>query len=243
MRKLISSILVLLFSYGAFCQNEEFASDRPGLSDAPDLIQKKTFQLETGFDISRYNRYGLYQLSTNTLRYAINKRLEARMDFGIQYDPEQRIYGASAPALGIKTLLWNQKKALPKTALVLEWFPPPFGSPQGATGAGAELCLNHDLKNDDNIYYNAGLIWQDLNQAPIINGLIGYNHEFNKVWQGFIEFYYYDTRNKPFNMVTDIGITAQVNNRLQVDFAFGLDLKKPKGNLYFDGGISYNFLR
>ncbi|MFZ6023843.1 MAG: hypothetical protein ACOYVG_05230 [Bacteroidota bacterium] len=198
--RLIITTLFLIPYIAAYCQNEEFTADRPGLSDAPDLISKRTFQLESGFDISKYNRYGVYQLSTNTLRYALNNRFEARLDFGIQYDPEQKVYGASAPALGLKTLLQNQKNILPKTALIVEWFPPSFSNPQAATGLGTELCLNHDLKNDDNIYYNAGLLWQDLKQVPIVNGLIGYNHEFTKVWQGFIELYYYDTRSKPFNL-------------------------------------------
>jgi len=61
--------LALSLSVALFAQNEDFASDRPGLSDSPDLIRKNSWQIATGFDISKYNHYGLYQLSASTLKF------------------------------------------------------------------------------------------------------------------------------------------------------------------------------
>ena len=38
-------LLLLFLSFASFAQDENFASDRPGLSDAPYLIAKNTWQI------------------------------------------------------------------------------------------------------------------------------------------------------------------------------------------------------
>ena len=124
-------LLVLFFVFVKInAQNEDFASDRPGLSDSPDLIAVKSWQISTGFDISKYNHYGVIQPSTNTLKYGISKRFEARMDFNLQYDDILKVFGTSSPSFGLKTLLINQGKAIPKIAFIIEYYPPPFASIQ-----------------------------------------------------------------------------------------------------------------
>jgi hypothetical protein len=235
------AILCLLGSSIVLAQNEDFASDRPGLSDSPDLIEKNSWQIASGFDISKYNHYGIYQLSNNTLKYGINKLFEARLDFAFQYDPEQKLYGITSPALGIKSLLFRQNKWLPKTAFIFEYYPPPFSSTQQPSGMATEICLSYNYKNGNDIYYNIGTNWIDINAVPTLNSLIGFSYEFSEKTSTFIELYLYKTSKKPLNYVSDIGITYQLNDKFQIDFSAGLDLIKPKGNLYFEGGITYNF--
>lgn len=108
-------VLIIMFSsiLKAFAQDTDFASDRPGLSDDPALIKKNTWQIATGFDVSNYNHYQVWLPSTSTLKYAISNRLEARMDFGLQYDNIQKIFGAVAPSFGLKTKISDQKKRNP----------------------------------------------------------------------------------------------------------------------------------
>lgn len=226
----------------SFAQDGNFASDRPGLSDAPDLINKRTCQLATGFDISDYNHYGVYQLSTNTLKYGICNRLEARLDFAFQYDHNQKKFGVTSPSLGLKVLLFNQKKVLPKAAFIVEYYPPAFTGIQPTHGLAAELCFNNNIKKRNALYYNAGVNWQDVTtKIPTVNALLGYQRSFTDKFNAFIEFYFFKKPTIQMNYVVDLGITYQFTKKLQADFAFGLDLVHPNGNLYFDGGITYNF--
>lgn len=239
-------LLIILFfccicSADIFAQAETFASDRPGLSDSPDLIDKNTWQIATGFDISKYNHYGLYQLSQNTLKYGIDKRFEARLDFGLQYDPESKIYGASGPSIGLKTLLFSQNKFIPKTSFIVEYYAPPFSSTQQGSGLGAEFCFSHTFKSGSSLYYNVGANWLDLRNEPTVNSLVGFSYQANKKLNIFIELYLYKSAQSKLNYVSDIGSTYQLNKRLQIDFSVGLDIKKPKGDYYYSGGITYNF--
>ncbi len=231
----------LLHAFNLFAQDENFASDRPGLSDAPDLINKKSWQIATGFDISKYNHYGIYQLSENTLKYGISKRFEARLDFGLQYDPKKKIYGASGPSLGMKTLLFRQNKFIPKTAFIIEYYPPPFSTAQQSSGLAMEFCFSHNLKSGSSIYYNIGANWQDISGKPTTNSLIGFSYAVNGKLNSFIELYLYKAPQVQLNYVSDIGITYQLNKHLQLDFSTGFDIVKPKGNYYLSCGISYNF--
>ena len=235
-------LFLLIFTNATlFAQNEDFASDRPGLSDSPDLIDKNSWQISTGFDISNYNHYQLYQISTNTLKYGISDRFEARMDFGIQYDPEQKIYGTSGPSFGLKYLMLKQNKLIPKTAIIVEYYTPPFASSQQASGLATELVFSHEFKNGNSLYHNVGIDWVDVKGKPTLNNLSGFSYEVNETISLFIEVYMYHTPGLKTNYVSDLGITYQLNKKLQLDFAFGSDLVVPKGNLYFDGGVSYNF--
>ena len=230
-----------LFSITVYAQTESFASDRPGLSDAPDLITKKSWQIATGFDISKYNHSGNYQLSENTLKYGISKYFEARLDFGLQYNPSTKIYGASGPSVGMKALLFNQHKAIPKTAFIIEYYPPPFSATQQSSGLATEFCFSHTFKNGNSLYYNAGANWQDISQKATLNSLIGFSYAANAKLNSFIEFYLYKAPLMQMNYVSDIGITYQLTKKLQLDFSAGLNIVQPQGNFYYSGGISYNF--
>jgi hypothetical protein len=232
---------MLVVCMQAHGQNENFASDRPGLSDAPDLIKRGSWQIESGVDLSDYNHYQVWQLSTNTLRYAISKRLEARMDFGIQYDRQQKVYGAASPGFGLKTLVTDQLKWLPKTAFIIEFYPPSFSSAQQPAGLAMELCFSHNLNSGNAVYYNVGYSWISLQATGTFNALLGYTYAVTKQLNVFAETYVYKRENIRLNIVSDIGATFQLNRKLQFDLAFGLDLVRPRGNQYIDGGISYNF--
>lgn len=232
-------ITAILYTAVVFAQDENFTSDRPGLSDAPDLITKKTWQLATGSDISTYNHYGIYQLSQNTLKFGISNYFEARMDLSLQYDPEMKTYSVQLPSVGLKTLLLKQHKAVPKTALIAEYYPPPLSGSQGS-GFAMELCFSNGFKNGNSLYYNIGANWQQLSQPPSFNFLLGYSYSWNKKFSTFMELYLYDGSLQTVNYVADIGITYQINKRLQIDLAAGRDLVHPKGNYYLDGGLSFN---
>ncbi len=233
--------LGILLTHVLFSQDKKFASDRPGISDAPDLIDKNGWQIATGFDISKYNHYGIYQLSQSTLKYGISSRFEARLDIALQYDHIKNIYGAVPPSIGLKTLLFNQKKLIPKTALIVEYYPAAFGTVQKSSGLGIELCLSNDFKNGSSFYYNFGSNWIDIKAGATLNLLVGFSYAVSKKTALFVELYLYQNPGADINYVTDIGITQLLNKRLQLDFACGLDLVHPDGNYYFDGGITYNF--
>ncbi|TDO20261.1 transporter [Pedobacter duraquae] len=241
MQKIIILYLTLCLPAALFAQDENYASDRPGLTDAPDLIGKKTWQIASGADISRYNHYGVYQLSTNTLKYGLSKRFEARLDLGLQYDPEAHHYSVSGPSVGMKTLITGQHKIIPKTAFILEYYPPGFASGTTASGLGMEFCFSHTLKNGNSFYYNLGSNWLDLSQKATLNALAGYSLNLNSLWNVFAEIYVYKAPSIRLNYVSDLGVTFQVTKLLQFDFAAGLDIVHPAGNSYFDGGITLNF--
>ena len=59
--------------------------------------------------------------------------------------------------------------------------------------------------------------------------------------KSFVELYLYKKPGVVLNYVSDIGFTYQLNKKTQMDLSGGIDLVKPKGNFYFEGGLSYNF--
>jgi hypothetical protein len=71
--------------------------------------------------------------------------------------------------------------------------------------------------------------------------LFGYNHDFSNDWELFGELYYYSSKAKPNNFVSDLGVTWQMTKFLQWDFSFGMDIIKPKGNFYSEFGLAYSF--
>lgn len=234
--------VAMLLSAGRLAaQNEPFASDRPGLSDSPDLIHKKNWQLSTGFDISKYNHYGIYQFSQNTLKYGVGQRLEARMDFSLQYDQREKKISAPPPSIGMKALLLKQRRFLPKVALIAEYYPPGWREGWPLSGAAVELCFSHGFKNNNSVYYNAGLDWTGLHEQPVFNSLVGFSYAVSPRLAAFTEIYTYKQPVVKLSWVTDIGATYLLTTRLQADFACGLNLTRPDGDYYFDGGITYNF--
>ncbi len=239
--KFIFFLFLLIWSVQGFAQNENFASDRPGLSDAPDLIGKNQWQIASGFDLSQYNHYQLWQLSTNTLKFRISKHLEARMDFGIQYDRDKHIYGTVGPSFGIKGLLLPAKGIIPKTAVIVEFYPPPFSSQQQAAGVALELCFANNW-GSNSFYYNFGYDRIDFSSKGTSSILLGYQYQFNTKFAAFTEFYgFFPSQSSTNNYVTDVGITYQLNKKLQLDLTAGRDLSRPSGNSFSQGGITYNF--
>lgn len=233
-------LFLLLFCLCSSAQDEKFASDRPGLSDAPDLIARGKWQIATGFDWSQYNHYRVWQLSTNTLKYGISRRLEARMDFGMQYDKTKKIFGTVGPSLGIKGLLLKGRKIIPKAVVIIEYYPPPFSEKQYASGMAAEFCFANNWGHNS-IYYNAGYDWIDITMKGISNFLLGYQRQFNRTFAAFTEFYIFNPPRSATNYVADLGMTCQFSKKLQLDLTIGLDLSRPKGNSFSQGGFTYNF--
>lgn len=233
--------LILVWVVDCRAQEDVFAADRPGLSDAPDLIKPGGWQIASGFDISRYSHTGNYQLSENTLKYGLSKYFEARLDFGLQYDPAKRIYGSSGPSLGIKALLCNQHGAIPKTAFIAEYYPPAFSSLQASSGLATEFCFSHTFTSGNSLYYNAGANWQDITKKASLNSLIGYSYSVNGKINCFAEFYLFKSPERPTNYVSDFGCTYLVSKKLLLDISSGINLTHPKGNFYYSGGITYNF--
>ena len=132
-------------------------------------------------------------------------------------------------------------KFIPKTAFIIEYYPPPFSITQQSSGLATEFCFSHNFKSGSSIYYNIGANWQAISGNPTLNSLIGFSYAVNRKLNSFIELYLYKTPQVQLNYVSDIGITYQLNKKLQLDFSAGLDIVQPQGNYNLSGGISYNF--
>lgn len=244
------NVLLLCFSC-ADAQVEKIDTDRPDQTESAVLVPKKWMQLE--FGISRQeNKPGEYEFQHPTLlsKYGISKRVELRMITTLTTNSfyngpsKQKESGLEPVELGAKIALWEEKKWMPKTSLIVHVAIPKLASTDFRSDKPApdfRFTMQNSITDNIALGYNLGAEWDGHgNKATWIYTFApGFN--IGKKWYGYIEaFGFISKQNEPENSI-DGGIAWYVTPDLKLDLSSGFGISQAAPDWYVAFGWSVRF--
>jgi hypothetical protein len=253
MKKLLFTLSLLGGSLCAQAQSEyKINTDRPSQSFSAYAVPKGILTLESGYTLDRIGadnyRSRFQSLPDLSLRYGLTERLELRlgMSYGMTkvWRPQtgsQLINekGMLPLVLGTKISLWEgegmkpQVSFLGQLAFPLErsfWIPSP----------SFRLLFQHDTEKAGSLFYNVGADFNGGGLTWAIN--LGWEYAFTPEFSAYFELAngitpYTDFLNDEikyrYNALPNIGFKYAIQNRYQLDLAFGLRSVRANSNLKF----------
>lgn len=251
---LFLSLLFGLILIPTFAQNQDaapdFITDRPDQTESPYSIPVNFFQVETGFQYTKYNLgYGFklreYTYNTTLLRYGLLRKLELRLGLDLMDQQINSIPDEMDPKLGFSPLLFGLKYELtkergwrPKIAVLAQGYFPFIGGEQyGATEIGAELriAFAHTLSEKSNLSYNLGI---EKNDGPDVsyNYTLAYGYNIIDHFTAYAELYgfFQDDGLHYWNA----GLTYSLASNIQLDTYAGTGIQNNQ-DLLLGIGISF----
>lgn len=229
-----------------FCAVNSFAegqivTDRPSQSNGPSVVDRGTFQMESGINYTEVNGFshGVWTLPKNLFRIGLGKGIELRTANGLQVRATS--FGTLVEffpfELGLKFQLLNREETKTKIGLVVHGFTT-AGINQGNSGrrgGNATLAVQHRLNEKHALLYN--LKYSLSSVGDIQNGYLV--HEgfaslvysvslgeriglFAECYGGVIDFTLLTSQSYHCNV--DLGFTASLRPNLQLDYSFGFGI-------------------
>ncbi len=216
--------------------------DLPDQSDGTHMVEKKYFQLETGFQFSKLDNVTKGFDNVTMIRYGITKKFEVRLLN--QYSSVQNstiISGIQPLTISFKNQLFKQKGLLPKITLV-SYFRLPFtispAFPADHFGYTFTLALRHEVLSNLKIYSNFGVTHDQQTTNVSYLSTFELNYNFTKSLSAFIEYYgNYAMHISPSNGM-DIGVIYALKNNIAIHLAFGSPTLSLRVNKFISSGIS-----
>jgi|WetSurMetagenome_2_1015567.scaffolds.fasta_scaffold199048_2 hypothetical protein len=245
--------LFLSFSNIYSQQIEDIFPDRPDQTESPDILYRNFFQFEMGVNYEKNNsdpdvKFTNYSIPEMLIRYGLHKNAELRL--AVNYAREEissenfsdKNSGLKPLVLGIKFKLFDEKKLIPKTAILLNLDLPGTGneiyrvkhiSPE------LKILLSNDITDKIDLGYNVGISWdnEEKTNTESYTVSLGVN-PFNK-FSFFIESYGYFTKSVSPDFRMDYGIAYTFLKNLQADISSGLGLTKISPDYFIDFGFSF----
>jgi hypothetical protein len=267
--KISLAILVLLIG-NSFSQDtieypsvrEQIVADRPGQTDAPQLISKGFIQIETGFQ----KEFGKVKIekqqirnttcSTLMLKYGISKYFELRLVSEYATDKIKLInsdnsvdtvveyFGLSPVSFGFKMALRDENKMLPEISVLTNLKLPYLGSDNYKTEYAIPQCIflfSHTLNKRFNLSYNMGAEWPDesVRTTGIYAASLGMNLSDNLAV--FFEQYGFLKKHTVPDCRLDGGLTYIIKNNMQLDCSGGIGLTEESPKYFISAGLSVRF--
>ena len=215
-------------------------TDRPDQSDGTYTLQKKTYQLETGFVFGK--NIDTYFLHSTMLRYGITSSTEIRLLF--DYGTVGTETGIFAPGISVKQHLLPQKRWLPEITAVGYIRFPYLATDNYKTDSPAATFLfafQNTISDKFSIGYNLGatLDGDHAYKNWIVTTSVGYSPA-EKV-SFFLEYFSsFENVLKPSNNL-DAGVLWLVKDNFQIDLALGTTIAQEQKNRFVTTGLSYRF--
>lgn len=243
-------VLLLTCTYVVQAQKDPLVTDRPDQTEAPIVVGKGVFQVETGAVLSKMdvfvNSHDDYlrtrEFATTLLRYGISDRIELRFISGYTIidhssDPIS-ISGFQPLALGTKVSLARESGIWPEVAfighLTLPWIGDDFFVPE-KVAPDFRFSFAHTLSDRFALGYNAGMEWDgDGGDANFIYTISLGAGLFGPV-SGFVELFG-ESEGQLVKM--DYGLTVLVSPDIQFDISHGFDLGGVYKERFLSAGVS-----
>ncbi len=256
---LIFVLSQIVITLDVIAQNDSIAplsTDRPTFSIAPNVVPKRTFQIETGFLFEKESTDlddidNLY-LGMTLLRYGLFQNFEIRLggtyrQMDIQpkdESPDSTISGLGAVRVGLKFNITEEKGIIPNLGFVADMtlrhigkdgFHPTYSYSTARFVAANTLSKNFLLG------YNLGFAYNGENADGffIWSVVLSYTM-FNRV-SLFVEPYgAFDHNNLP-HYDFDAGIVWQIRHNMQIDISAGTSFST--SNSFVNAGFSWRLPR
>ena len=244
-------IIVLLSSSCLNAQVEKIDTDRPDQTESSVTVPKNYFQAEFGFN--KENLFGQdYDLihPTTLLKYGFTKfefRLEATCKSSYEYlIPDAKwTTGFDPVEIGFKAALWEEKKLLPKTSLIVGLGIPALASRPfrpDHLAPSFRFTMQNSITDNIAIGYNLGAEWDGYTSTPtwIYTFAPGFN--LGEKWYAYVEAFGFIRKNETPQHNLDAGIAYYISNDVKIDISGGIGISEaaPKNYVAIGGSVRFN---
>lgn len=246
---IVSGMLIL--SINSLTAQEKIITDRPDATEAAIITPLHYFQMEFGFGKEDYGdkNYDIIH-PTYLLKYGLAKNFELRLENTLITN-HQRLTPKSVNAtgftpleIGFRTALFNQKKFIPTTALIVHTAIPAFASCEFKAehiAPAIVLSMEHEITKTYEIGYNLGAEWDGFSTQPYWTYTFSNEFELSEKWETYIELYGSIKRNEHPENNIDGGFGYYVNNNIKLDAYAGFGISKSASDYIVGAGISFRF--
>jgi len=244
MLKLTSLFLLLIFANIAHSQTPKvISSDRPGLSDGPDVVGTAVFQLQSGIDFQDNGASGSDTVvNSNVLRYGLSEKVELRANFSLLSveSPGSDQQGIDDVAVGGRVNLIDQTDGwVPALGLQTLLLLPIEGT---FTKSDARplvlLSANFQAHDSGVITTNAGFSYDGISPKVQYNYTLTYTYSLNPKWAVFIEEYGNIVNDNHLSHV-DTGLAYTFNKNTIFDLGIGTDINSYVDQTFVSLGVSW----
>ena len=241
---------LLLISASAFSQ-ERIATDRPDQTETAVLVPPHYFQVEFGFGKENADKenYNLIH-PTALFKYGLSKRFELRLEtnYVSAYEhliPQSKTTTGFEPVrIGFRTALWEEKKLIPKTSLLVH-----FGLPVLATKSFKAthiapsflLAMQNSLTEHIALSYNVGAEWDGFSSTPYWLYSLSSGYELGKNCEAFFEIFGVTQKNELAQNSIDAGFGFYISNDVKLDASAGIGISNAAADYFFGIGFSFRF--
>ncbi len=247
MKKIYSLIIFILGLNVAYAQDEEIETDRPGESQSASIVKQHSMQIEQGFQVQKDTGVSITE-SNSLFRYGISKNIELRLEADIMHSPSTKSSPSATELqpveIGTKVELCDQKKWLPKTALLVQ-----VGLPFLASSSfknfnlipKLRLSFENDLSKIISWNYNAGAEWDGETSDPEYIYTFSNVIDFSKKVSGFVEVFGSAKDHELPQQNIDAGLLLLINKNLKIDISSGAGISKSAPDWAIGIGASLRF--
>lgn len=248
MKFTLTILLTVICFLPAFAQSS-IETDRPDQSETPVIVPKKYFQAELGFEKenSGDRNYRLLH-PTALLKYGISNRAELRLEINpiteyVHLIPNPvKTTGIEPVVIGSKISLFEEKKARPKTSLILHMGLPFLATKNLRTPhlqPSFRLAMQNSITNKIALGYNVGAEWDGTNPAPSWLYTFAPGFTLSQKWYAYIEAFGFIQKAELPQHNLDMGFAYSINNNMKVDLSGGIGLSKTSFKNYVALGFSF----
>lgn len=225
------------------------ATDRPDQTETPDVLPFKYFQMETGFNIESEDKELIFVHPTILWKVGIFKSTELRLitDVSSIKDSTGKYKTGLEPIeIGFKTAICEERKARPKISFIAHMAVPYLSTKNQRTKYFApnfRFTLEHTLKKNISLGYNAGMEWDGDSPYPSFIYTIVNGFDVTEKWYVYYEFFG-DIPIKDKSAHTfDAGVAYLIKNNQQIDLSGGFQLYPFVKGWYASVGYSFRVPR
>jgi hypothetical protein len=244
--KKIFFVLAILLPLSLLSQ-DNIETDRPTESQSAELVDKKTFQLETGFRKQQENKedYVLHHPEA-VLRYGLLKRLELRLAVNATserlYSEDEFNYGLEPIEIGLKARVFQTKDTSFITTLYTQFGVAKWAAKDHQLDESfyrLRLLFQNKLTEKIKLSYNVGRDWDSNNKEQMWIYTIAPQFELSEKWHAFVEEFGSFAKGHTPEHYVDGGFSFFVTNNIELDVNAGKGISSNAADYFFTGGISF----
>jgi hypothetical protein len=242
--KISITLAILLTTTFVFAQRPEMNTDRPDMSNSPQLIPAGAFQIESGtvIESAQFKNTSMvsYTFNNTLIKFGVNENFEVHVDASYLGIDSLENSGAmsrvfSPLTIGGKIKLMEETNLWPQAALIAH---ADLRSGAGSEYAAAELVLafSQTLTNTLGLVYNLGINWSSPKPTRTYTITIGY--EATEKTGLFVESYGFFPEGGRSDHRVDAGMTLKIRPMLQADLSVGVGLSSASPAYFLSSGLS-----
>lgn len=253
MNKFLPAVFLFLLSgmFSGLDAQERITADRPDQTESAVLTPRHYFQAEFGFskENSGNRNYDILHPGV-LLKYGLATKFELRLETNWKSSYEHLIpqtrksTGFEPVRIGFRTALWEEKKIIPRTSVLVHFGIPGIASKNFKAihiAPSILLAMENDLSAHAGIGYNIGLEWDGFTNKPVwIYSATG-GVDLGKKFDLFLEFFGFAKQNELANNNIDGGLGFYASDNVKLDAYVGAGITENSLTNFFGVGVSFRF--